>query len=54
MMNDLKKNELNETEMETIAGGVHHTMRGQEEVRKQAEAAKRPGAHAHSGASGKW
>lgn len=54
MMNDLK-NALNETEMENVAGGIHHTMRGQEEeAGKQAEATKRPGAHAHGGASGKW
>ena len=67
MMNDIKKNELNEQEMIGVAGGfggsdayrvweqMQRDMQKQEEDRKRAEAANQPGAHAHGGgASGGW
>ena len=60
MMNDIKKNELNEIEVEKIAGGNFITMREmklrqEEEARKAREEANQSGAHAHGGgASGGW
>ena len=67
MMNDMKKNELNEQEMNGVAGGfggsdavrvweeMERDMQKQEEARKKAEAANQPGAKPHDGgASGGW
>ena len=70
MITNMKKNELNELEMDNVTGGSNfppyfwedfeRALKADEEIkreeaRKQAEAANQPGAHAHGGgASGGW
>ena len=46
MIDDMKKNELTETEMDNVSGGMFHTMREmklkqEEELKKRAEEAKK-------------
>ena len=58
MITDMKKNELNEMEMDNVTGGSNfppYFWEDFEKALKADEAANQPGAHAHGGgASGGW
>ena len=55
MNNELKKNELNETEMGSVAGGWYDLYEMVLEDVELERAKKQTGAHAHeTGASGGW